>query len=136
MATLAKASLPDLQAYFGQLSSLPDYKFLRSPEIGLVMVRGRTGGTGNPFNLGEMTVTRCVVKMEGYNGFGYVAGRSHRHAEIAAVCDALMQHPQWQLQVQTNVIDPLQAIAEHQKQQTQRQCETTKVDFFTLLRGE
>lgn len=74
--------------------------------------------------------------MDRYNGFGYVAGRSHRHAEIAAVCDALMQHPQWQPQVQTNVIDPLQAIAERQNQQTQRQGQTTKVDFFTLVRGE
>jgi alpha-D-ribose 1-methylphosphonate 5-triphosphate synthase subunit PhnG len=136
MAILAKAALKDFQACYQQLPPVPNYNFLRSPEIGLVMVRGRTGGTGNPFNLGEMTVTRCVIKMDSYNGFGYVAGRSHHHAELAAVCDALMQHPQWQSQVQAHIIDPLQAIAERQKQQTQRQCETTQVDFFTLVRGE
>ena len=27
------------------------------------MVRGRVGGTGAPFNLGEMSVTRCSVRL-------------------------------------------------------------------------
>ncbi|GAB4376283.1 MAG: hypothetical protein Kow00121_23160 [Elainellaceae cyanobacterium] len=72
------------------------------------MVQGRTGGAGQPFYLGEMTITRCVVRLETPDleeaiasqfpegvivGFGYVAGRSHRHAELAALCDALLQHP-------------------------------------------
>ena len=47
-----------------RLGTLPDYRVLRGPEAGLVMVRGRTGGGGAPFNLGEMTATRCTVRTE------------------------------------------------------------------------
>ncbi len=148
MATLAKAELELLEKLVNTLDNLPNYSFLRCPEIGLTMVRGRAGGTGEPFNLGEITMTRCVVQLEsqgdealaalaeGIAGFGYVAGRSHRHAELAAVCDALLQIPNWHDQIQAEVIQPLQV--EHQKQQElkQRQAAATKVNFFTMLRGE
>lgn len=93
MATLAKAELELLEKLVNKLGTLPSYSFLRSPEIGLTMVRGRAGGTGEPFNLGEITMTRCVLQLESQAGseamptasaanagFGYVAGRSHRHA--------------------------------------------------------
>lgn len=79
MATLAKAELELLEKLVNTLDNLPNYSFLRSPEIGLTMVRGRAGGTGEPFNLGEITMTRCVVQLESQGdeaitGFGYVAG--------------------------------------------------------------
>lgn len=144
MATLAKASPLQLEQAVSQLTNLPSYDFLRPPEIGLAMVQGRTGGTGQPFYLGEMTVTRCVVKLETLDlpdleaavvGFGYVAGRSHRHAELAALCDALLQHPIWHDLIQTQVILPLQTIAQQQQEQQQRQVEATRVNFFTLVRG-
>ncbi|MEL7082979.1 MAG: phosphonate C-P lyase system protein PhnG [Cyanobacteria bacterium P01_A01_bin.3] len=139
MATLAKSSLADLDARLTGLE-LPEYSMLRSPEIGLVMVRGRAGGTGQPFNLGEMTVTRCVVQVAGpegeISGFGYVAGRSRRHAELAAVGDALMQHPSWRQRVQKAAIVPLQAIADQHRAQQQEQTESTRVNFFTMPRGE
>lgn len=141
MATLAQGSLTELEKLIN-LEKLPSYSFLRSPEIGLVMVQGRAGGTGKPFNLGEMTITRCVVLVEGLGtktditGFGYVGGRSHRHAELAALCDALLQTPQWYEQIQAEVIQPLQtALAEKQELQ-QRQTAATKVNFFTMVRGE
>jgi alpha-D-ribose 1-methylphosphonate 5-triphosphate synthase subunit PhnG len=141
MATLAKAELELLEKLVNTLDNLPNYSFLRCPEIGLTMVRGRAGGTGEPFNLGEITMTRCVVQLESQGdeaitGFGYVAGRSHRHAELAAVCDALLQTPYWHDQIQAEVIQPLQI--EHQKQQElkQRQAAATKVNFFTMVRGE
>jgi alpha-D-ribose 1-methylphosphonate 5-triphosphate synthase subunit PhnG len=141
MRTLAKASLLQLKQAVSNLAHVPSYDFLRPPEIGLAMVQGRTGGTGQPFYLGEMTITRCAVKVETPNlegaitGFGYVAGRSHRHAELAALCDALLQHPVWHDVVQTQVILPLQAIAQQQQEQQQRQTEATRVNFFTLVRG-
>ncbi len=68
---------------------------MRGPEGGLVMVRGRAGGGGAPFNLGEMTVTRCTVRLgSGLVGHAYVAGREPRRAELAALVDALMQDPE------------------------------------------
>ncbi|MEL6788231.1 MAG: phosphonate C-P lyase system protein PhnG [Cyanobacteria bacterium J06607_15] len=136
MAILAKSSPVDLEQQVKTLGELPKYTFLRNSEIGLAMVRGRAGGTGEAFNLGEMTVTRCVIKIEDIKGFGYVGGRSKRHAELAAVCDGLLQQNEWRDRVQELVIQPLQdkLIARQEKQQ--RQTEATKVEFFTMLRGE
>ena len=141
IATLAKAPLVLLEQYVAALGILPDYRFLRSPEVGLIMVRGRMDGSGAPFNLGEMTLTRCVVQLsastgEAVAGFGYVAGRSQRHAELAALCDALLQHADWSDRVQAHVIAPLQAIDQAQQAQQAQQTEATRVNFFTLLRGE
>ena len=83
---------------------------LRGPEAGLVMVRGRAGGGGSPFNLGEMTVTRCTVRTEtGFVGHAYVAGRESRRAELAALVDALMQDPDRCAEIETAVIAPLRS---------------------------
>ncbi|MEM8543875.1 MAG: phosphonate C-P lyase system protein PhnG [Cyanobacteria bacterium P01_H01_bin.119] len=141
IAVLAKAPLPLLEKQLSTLGELPDYSFLRSPEIGLAMVRGRAEGTGQPFNLGEITLTRCVIQLNvssggAIAGFGYVSGRSQRHAELAALCDGLMQHPGWQQIVQTQVIDPLAAAAEAARTAAAAQVESTRVNFFTMLRGE
>jgi len=134
MATLAKAPLSKLEAQVKSLDTPPSYHCLRPPEIGLTMVRGRAGGTGEMFNLGEMTITRCTVQLQSVTGFGYVPGRSQRHAELAAICDALLQLPSWHEQVMTEVIKPLQAEARSQREAKQRQTAATKVDFFTLAR--
>jgi alpha-D-ribose 1-methylphosphonate 5-triphosphate synthase subunit PhnG len=141
MSALAKAPLALLEEQVATLGALPEYRFLRSPEIGLAMVRGRAEGAGQPFNLGEMTMTRCVVQLEragddSISGFGYVAGRSQRHAELAAVCDALLQHQDWQFKVQTQVIEPLKVAADAQRAAETAEVESTRVNFFTLLRGE
>lgn len=141
MATLAKASLEQLVNAVSALGELPDCYHLRPPEIGLAMVRGRAGGTGQQFNLGEMTITRCVVRIdipkeESSVGFGYVAGREYQHAELAAVCDGLMQLPNWRDKVQTAVITPLQAEAARRQDIQKRQTAATKVNFFTMVRGE
>src|SRR5262245_65697765 len=92
MSALAQADGAALAAAGERLPSRPPYRVLRAPEIGLVMVRGRAGGTGAPFNLGEMTVTRCSVELDdGRVGHAYVPGRDRRHAETAAVLDAMLQ---------------------------------------------
>lgn len=140
IATLAKAELKQLEELVNQLGMLPQYSFLRSPEIGSAMVRGCIGGTGSNFNLGEITVTRCVIQIEeaeGYiTGFGYVAGRSRRHAELAAICDGLLQCPSWYERIEAEVIQPLDAKKQHQQELQHRQASATKVNFFTLVRGE
>ncbi|MGB3294691.1 MAG: phosphonate C-P lyase system protein PhnG [Phormidesmis sp.] len=150
MGILAKAELAALEGCVDRLEELPGYEFLRSPEIGLAMVRGRAGGVGDAFNLGEMTLTRCVVRLEGGQGsrrqetgeqeskagFGSVGGRSHRHAELAALCDALLQDGRWYGQVAKKVIEPLQRSLQQTAEQRQRQTAATQVEFFTMLRGE
>ncbi|MBD0336719.1 MAG: phosphonate C-P lyase system protein PhnG [Cyanobacteria bacterium Co-bin13] len=142
MATLAKAPAEQLEQCLAGLGNLPAYDLLRPAETGLAMVRGRAGGTGQAFNLGEMTMTRCVVQLAGsasdppISGFSYVAGRSKRHAELAALCDALLQHTNWHETVWANVIEPIQTALERQRQQQTRQVEATRVNFFTMVRGE
>ncbi len=108
MSVLAKASPVELERLWRALPAEPSWQPLRAPETGMVMVRGRAGGTGRRFNLGEMTVTRSAVRLDdGATGFGYIAGRDHRHAERAAVVDALMQDPARRPTLEHRIIEPL-----------------------------
>lgn len=113
-----------------------EYQLIRAPEIGMTLVRGRMGGTGAAFNVGEMTVTRCVVRLaDGRTGFSYLAGRDKPRAELAALADAHLQGPQ-----QTHWLNALiEALAEAQARRRAEQDAATaasKVEFFTLVRGE
>ena len=137
MAALAKAPPEELQAAWEKLGDPPSYRFLRPPETGLVMVRGRAGGTGSPFNLGEMTITRCTIQTaDGATGCAFVAGRSARHAEMAALFDALLQDPQRQASILQTVIAPLVQGWQRKKTREKEKAALTRVQFFTLVRGE
>ncbi|MGI9494315.1 MAG: phosphonate C-P lyase system protein PhnG [Geminicoccaceae bacterium] len=136
LGVLAKARLEELEVAMGNLGDLPDCTMLRRPEIGLVMARGRAGGSGQRFNLGEIPVTRCAVQSPaGHVGHGYVQGRSKHHAELAATMDALLQDGERQSVLLSRVIDPLAEIADERKAATRRKAEATRVEFFTLVRG-
>lgn len=114
----------------------PDFEWLRRPEVGSVMMRGRIGGTGAPFNLGEMTVTRCSLKLAtGEVGHGYVQGRSKSDAEVAALVDAIMQTAD-AVALQAAVIAPLAAEKAAEDATRARKAAATKVEFFTMARGE
>src|SRR5689334_15811232 len=110
MAVLARADSVAIASLIGTSGGIPEYRRLRGPEAGLVMVRGRAGGGGAAFNLGEMTVTRCTVRTEtGFVGHAYVAGRDERQAEMAALADALLQDPAQQPRLLATLIEPLAA---------------------------
>ena len=135
LAVLAKADIEDLERRWDELGTMPKFRHLRAPETGLVMLRGRVSGTGAPFNVGEMTVTRCsVVLADGTVGHGYVGGSDARHAEIAALCDALLQTDAWRGEVEDRVIAPLAAAHEVRRQQTAARAAATRVEFFTVAR--
>lgn len=137
MAVLAKTPVRRLEKEWLRIDSKPEYTFLRKPETGAVMVQGRVGGTGQDFNLGEMTVTRCTVNSsEGPAGSAYVMGRSHRHAELAAVFDSLLQVERRREALMLQVIGPLAAELKASKEMDSRKAAATKVDFFTMVRGE
>ena len=92
MAVLARAPAASLED--AAAAHLPPYTRLRGPEVGLVMLQGRAGGTGAAFNLGEATVARCTVRSDtGQVGHAYCLGRDLRQAELAAVLDAALQDP-------------------------------------------
>ncbi|MBL0714859.1 MAG: phosphonate C-P lyase system protein PhnG [Desulfosarcina sp.] len=137
MAVLAKTPVRRLEKEWLRMELKPEYDFLRRPETGAVMVQGRVGGTGQGFNLGEMTVTRCTVKSgEGSTGSAYVMGRSHRHAELAALFDSLLQVKGRHVELMEQVISPLAAELKAVKDMHSRKAAATKVDFFTMVRGE
>jgi alpha-D-ribose 1-methylphosphonate 5-triphosphate synthase subunit PhnG len=137
MGVLAKASPGEIAAAWERLPEKPAYGFLRKPETGLVMVRGRMGGDGSPFNLGEMTVTRCSVRLgDGTVGHAYIAGRDRAHAERAAVLDALMLQAARRPSIEDGVIGPLSRAQGERREAASRKAAATKVDFFTLVRGE
>lgn len=133
MATLAKAAPARLAVLF---PDLPPHHVLRQPEIGAVMVRGRVGGTGAPFNLGEMTVTRASVRLAtGEVGHAWVQGRDKAHALRAAAVDALMQTDAAP-DLTAHVVAPLAAEAQARRAARSAKAAGTKVDFFTMVRGE
>ena len=112
------------------------YEWLRTPEIGSIMAQGRMGVTGDKFNIGEVTITRCSLKLNcGTIGHSYVQGRSKKKAEISALCDALMQ-TEMSNEINKSIIIPLEKIKKNNKDKILSKAEATKVDFFTLVRGE
>lgn len=137
MGLLARAQTEVLEKAWSAMDIKPEYAVLRSPETGMVMVRARAGGNGGRFNFGEMTVTRCVVRMpDGKLGHAYVAGRNKRHATLAAVFDALMQDPENHDRLNADLISPIrQSLSESQSERA-RKVAATRVDFFTMVRGD
>lgn len=136
MSVLAKAESRELSAAWDSLAEPPDHDWIRRPETGMTMVRGRAGGTGKAFNLGEMTVTRCAVNVgDGIMGVAYVRGRDHRHCELAALFDALMQDPRRHDEIDKAVIRPLARAQEERKREARNKTAATRVDFFTMATG-
>ncbi len=134
MAVLARASSAELAALLSQQPPLPAHTRLRGPEAGLVMLQGRAGGGGAAFNLGEMTVTRCTVRLgaSGPVGHAYVQGSDGRQAELAAVLDAALQDAVLYPLLFQAVILPLQAGQQARRARTARQAAATQVQFFTM----
>lgn len=119
-----------------ELDLAPDYRLLRQPEIGTVMTRARAGGTGAPFNLGEITVTRCSLTLpDGEVGHGHVQGRRKTDAETAALIDALMQTSAAD-RLRRHVLTPLAEEATARRTERAAKAAATKVEFFTMARGE
>jgi len=137
MRVLALASPAELDRACAGLGALPAHRWLRRPETGMAMVRARSGGDGGRFNLGEMTLTRCTVALEdGPVGVAYVQGRDARHAEQAALLDGLLQLPAWHERVREGVIAPLARAREERLSRQSAQDAATRVEFFTMVRGE
>jgi len=137
MATLTCSSVEEITRYLAALDPLPTHTQLREPQSGLVMLRGRIGGDGAPFNFGEATVSRGAVRLAtGETGFGYALGREHEKARLIALVDALMQHEQWQPVLERSVLAPIEDRLTVERAKTAQQAAATKVEFFTLVRGE
>jgi alpha-D-ribose 1-methylphosphonate 5-triphosphate synthase subunit PhnG len=136
MAVLAHSDAARIASRLDVIA-VPVYENLREPENGLVMVRGRIGGDGTPFNLGEATVSRAAVRLStGEVGFGYTLGRDRQKARMIALCDALVQSDEFASAVESEVIAPLRTQMISEQNRTAAETAATRVDFYTLVRGE
>ena len=137
MALLARSPLEMLeQALKRYVTDTP--LWLRRPETGLMMIEGRMGGTGARFNVGEVTVTRCALRLaraaaDAPVGIAYVLGRSHQHAYLAATADALLLSPEHNDLEQT-LLAPIREHLAQIKKNRQQQADSSKVEFFTVAR--
>lgn len=137
MATLAHAAADEIIRLWNEAGLPSEAELLRGPETGLVTVRGRIGGGGAPFNVGEATVTRATVRLpSGQVGHSYALGRDKGKAKLAAIADALWQDPTHREAVETKLAAPLRATLAAARETRRVETAATKVDFFTMVRGE
>lgn len=135
LAVLARGDSGKLQAAWAAWADKPDFVAVRAPEVGLVMLRGRAGGGGAPFNLGEASVSRASIRLaSGEVGHGYCLGRDPDKARLIALFDALAQREP--ARVEEKVLAPLRRRAAESDAQRRGETAATKVNFFTLVRGE
>lgn len=137
MAALSLASLDELKRLCAEAGIANEAEMLRGPETGLVSVRGRIGGGGAPFNFGEATVTRATVRLpSGEIGHSYALGRDKEKARLSAITDALWQNPERRTEIEDKVLAPLRAAQIEADATRRAETAATKVDFFTMVRGE
>ncbi|WP_445490355.1 phosphonate C-P lyase system protein PhnG [Rhodopseudomonas sp. RCAM05734] len=136
MAVLAHVAADDIAGHLVGIA-VPAHENLREPENGLVMLRGRAGGDGAPFNLGEATVSRAAVRLaSGEVGIGYTLGRDRDKAGLIALCDALIQTADHAAAIEAQVLAPLRARIDAERRRKTAETAATRVDFYTLVRGE
>jgi alpha-D-ribose 1-methylphosphonate 5-triphosphate synthase subunit PhnG len=134
---LARADRKELQAAWAALAEKPAVQPVRGPETGLVMVRGRMGGGGSPFNLGEVTVTRATVRLaSGSVGHAQALGTDREKARLSAIFDALWQETEAQSFVEQTLLAPIAARIAMADRRKADETAATRVDFFTMVRGD
>jgi len=137
MKVLAESDAEEIAALLAALGDLPAHQNVRKPESGLLILRGRISGDGSPFNIGEVTVARAAVRLaSGEIGFGYVLGRDHEKARLVSLCDALMQTELYRNAIENHVIEPIRAKQCAARKLSAERTAATRVEFFTLVRGE
>jgi alpha-D-ribose 1-methylphosphonate 5-triphosphate synthase subunit PhnG len=137
MAVLTSSSAEEIARHLAALGPIPEHTELRAPQSGLVMLRGRVGGDGAPFNFGEATVSRCAVRLAtGETGFGYALGRDREKARLIALLDALQQREQGHIELEKRVLGPIRERLKAERERAAQHVAATKVEFFTLVRGE
>ncbi|WP_283205830.1 phosphonate C-P lyase system protein PhnG [Methylobacterium cerastii] len=136
MARAGEATSDELRAALARTGAVTEAQDLRPTETGLVMVRGRIGGDGRAFNAGEATVTRAAVRLPGgETGFAYHLGRDRVRARLAAILDAHWQRPEARPALEA-ALDAIAGRRAEAVRQAARKTAATRVNFFTLARGE
>nr|AHG53037.1 COG3624 Uncharacterized enzyme of phosphonate metabolism [uncultured bacterium B3TF_MPn1] len=137
LSLLSKSNGESVKQAWESLGVVPEYSFLKRPEVGMVMVKAQAGGNGTNFNMGEMTVTRTVLQLSGNQvGYGYIAGRDKDKSLTVALIDALYQLCEWQDVIEEKIMKPLERALQSAQTKHKQRVDRTKVNFFTMVRGE
>lgn len=136
LSVLAHAPRDALAEHAERCSLGQAFDWLREPETGLALVRARIANRGDRFNLGEVTLTRCIarVSLDGHAtaGVGHVLGRDAQRARWVAQLDALLQQPTLQEHLLAEVLAPLRALRQAKLAQEQARHAASRVSFYTL----
>jgi alpha-D-ribose 1-methylphosphonate 5-triphosphate synthase subunit PhnG len=136
MALLGGADLADLESARKQISGI-NWTYIVKPETGMLMVQARSDGSNARFNLGEVTVSRCVLEVnQKYMGVGWIMGSNLVHAELAAFFDGLLQDTQYHPMIKDTLLSVLEEKQTARHEQMIKEAADTRVEFFTLKRGE
>lgn len=134
---LARAERTELLAAYEHLDVKPQAQPVRGPETGLVMVRGRIGGGGAAFNLGEVTVSRASIRLaSGTIGHAHALGTDREKVRLAAIFDALWLEADTRSFVEAHVLQGVRKRLSEKDQKNAEETAATRVDFFTMVRGE
>ena len=131
MSVLAHSQPAELAARLNALNITADYEVIRAAETGLVQIQARMGGAG------DATLTRAAVRLtDGTLGYSWVQGRDKQHAERCALIDALMQQSRHFQNLSETLIAPLDADRMARIAARQAEVNASRVDFFTMVRGD
>jgi alpha-D-ribose 1-methylphosphonate 5-triphosphate synthase subunit PhnG len=134
---LGSADCTDLESAVEKFNPAAAYDYIVKPETGMLMVQAKADGSNARFNLGEITVSKCILKVNGqYLGAGWTMGSDLRHAELAALFDGLLQDPEYHQAINETLIPLLREKQKARNDRLLKDAADTKVDFFTLKRGE
>ncbi|MDR2366901.1 MAG: phosphonate C-P lyase system protein PhnG [Deltaproteobacteria bacterium] len=135
MRALALSRENTLIELMGSLGDIPPFEYLRRPQKGLIMVKARADAKNQAFNLGEALATRCSVNLNGKAGHAYVLGDEPEKCLAAALADALAQDERFRPEIERIALCLEADMARARALEVQK-TQKTKVDFFTLVRGE
>lgn len=134
---LGSADPKDLEAAKKEYAQGVKITHVVTPETGMIMVQAKADGSNGRFNLGEVTVSRCVLEVKKtYMGTAWVMGSDLRHAELAALFDALLQDPATHDPLANTLIKKLKIKQTAKNERMAQDAADTRVEFFTLKRGE
>ena len=85
---------------------------------------------------GGRAVFGPVTVIENLRAFGYTLGRDRHKAKLIALCDAMVQSDEFAAAVEAKVVAPLRAAVIEKRNRKSAEAAATRVDFYTLVRGE
>jgi len=143
MGLLARAPLDLLEKSIESYTHL-DFEILKPFETVAYMVQARTGGKGQRFNMGEVSVAKTIIKLhiphedgsplQKHVGVAYIKSGSERQTFLAAVADALLQDSSHRNTIIQNLLVPLQDQLCREEEIALNKVRATKVEFFTVAR--